>query len=63
MTERRMKSPPRWFFSLLVVGAFLACGIYLGMIRIEGVSAGNVMRAVGFGLLGLLMLWGVLGKR
>jgi hypothetical protein len=63
MTERKMKTPPRWFFSILVVGAFLACGIYLGMIRLEGVSTGLVMRAVGFGLLGILMLWGVLGKR
>lgn len=63
MAERNIKSPPRWFFSILVAGAFVACGIYLGMIRVEGVSAGHVIRAVGFGVLGLLMLWGVLGKR
>lgn len=59
----RTKLPPRWFFSILVVGTFVACGIYLGMIRVEGVSTGHVVRAVGFGVLGLLMLWGVLGKR
>ncbi len=63
MTERRTKLPPRWCFSILVVGAFVACGIYLGMIRIEGASTGDVIRAVGYGVLGLLMLWGVLGKR
>ena len=63
MAERRIKSPPRWFFSILTVGAFVACGIYLGMIRAEGVSTGHVIRTVGFGILGLLMLWGVLGKR
>ena len=63
MAERRIKPPPRWFFSILVVGAFVACGIYLGMIRVEGVSTGHVIRTVGFGVLGLLMLWGVLGKR
>ena len=63
MTEHKIKSPPRWFFSILVVGGFVACGIYLGMIRAEGVSTGHIIRAAGFGILGLLMLWGVLGKR
>ena len=63
MAERRIKPPPRWFFSILVAGAFVACGIYLGMIRVEGVSMGHGIRAVVFGVLGLLMLWGVLGKR
>jgi len=63
MTERNTKSPPRWFFSILVVGGFVACGIYLGMIRAEGASTGHIIRAAGFGILGLLMLWGVLGKR
>ncbi len=29
MGERRIKSPPRWFFSILTVGAFVACGINL----------------------------------
>ena len=60
---RKTKLPPRWFFSVLVVGTFVACGIYLGMIRVEGVSTGHVARAVGFGILGFLMLWGVLDKR
>ena len=60
---RRSKLPPRWFFSTLAAGTFVACGIYLGMIRAAGVSTGYVARAVGFGVLGLLMLWGVLGKR
>jgi len=63
MAERRIKPPPRWFFSILAVGAFVACGVYLGIIRADGVSTGHVIRAVGFGVLGLLMLWGVLGKR
>ena len=63
MAKRKIKPPPRWFFSILAVGAFVACGIYLGMIRAEGVLTAHVIRAVGFGVLGLLMLWGVLGKR
>lgn len=61
MAERT--SMPRWLFSVLTVGGFIACGIYLGMIRAEGVSTGYVIRVIGFGLFGLLMLWGVLGKR
>ena len=63
VSERRIKLPPRWFFSILAAGTFVACGIYLGMIRAEGVSTGHVARAGGFGVVGLLMLWGVLGKR
>lgn len=63
VATRRTKLPPRWFFSILVVGTFVACGIYLGMIRAEGVSTGHVVRAAGFGVLGLLMLWGVLGRQ
>ena len=63
MAGCRTKLPPRWFFSILAVGTFIACGIYLGMIRVKGVSTGHVVRAGAFGVLGLLMLWGVLGKR
>lgn len=57
------RRPPRWLFALLTAGAFLACGIYLGMIRIEGATTGHILRAAVFGAFGLLMLWGVLGKR
>ena len=63
MSERKINPPPRWFFSFLAVGGFIACGIYLGMIRAEGVLTGHVIRAVCFGVFGLLMLWGMLGKR
>jgi hypothetical protein len=58
----RRGGPPRWVFSIITVGAFLACGIYLGMMRIEGTTTGNVIRAAGFALLGSLMLWGVLSR-
>jgi len=47
---------------MITVGAFLACGIYLGMMRIDGTTTGNVIRAASFALLGLLMLWGVLSR-
>jgi hypothetical protein len=63
MDERRVRPPPRWFFSILAVGALVACGIYLGLMRAEGVSTGYLIRAAAFGVLGLLMQWGVLGRR
>jgi len=63
MAYRGLPFPPRWFFSILSVGGFIACGIYLGMIRVEGASAGHVIRSVGYGVLGLLMFWGVVGRR
>jgi hypothetical protein len=53
---------PRWLFAAVMVGGFVACGVYLGMMRAMGPSAGSVVRAAGFGMLGLLMLWGVLGR-
>jgi hypothetical protein len=49
---------PRWLFAILTVGGLLASGIYLGIISTEGASTGLVLRAVGFGVFGLLMLWG-----
>ncbi len=63
MPKSELRPPPRWLFAILTVGAFLASGIYLGMIRAEGSSTGHVVRAVIYGVLGLLMLWGVLGRR
>ena len=63
MTRSTGRGLPPWIFTVLMVGGFLACGIYLGMMRAEGATAGHVLRAVGFGALGFLMLWGVLAKR
>jgi len=63
MTKRGVRSPPRWFFTILTIGAFVACGLYLGMMRTEGPSTGHIARSVGYGVFGLLMLWGALGKR
>ena len=60
MNSIRRGGPPRWVFTIIMVGALLSCGIYLGMMRIEGATTGNIIRAAGFALLGALMLWGVL---
>ena len=63
MAADGIKRPPRWLFTVLAVGALLASGIYLGMIRVEGISTGHVIRASAYGVFGLLMMWGVLGSR
>ena len=54
---------PRWGFAILAAGGLWASGVYVGMIRAAGTSTGDVAGAIGFGLLGLVMLWGVLGRR
>ena len=54
---------PRWLFAVLAVGGLLASGIYLGIMRLDGASTWNVVRAILFGVFGLLMLLGAMGKR
>lgn len=62
MNFRPGGGPPRWVFTVIMAGALIACGVYLGMMRIEGASTGNVVRAAGFALLGALMLLRVLAR-
>ena len=57
------RTPPKWFYSVIAVAALVACGIYLGMIRAEGSSAGNVIRAAAFGVIGLATFCMAVGKR
>ena len=49
---------PWWLFAVIAVGALLASGIYLGIASVEGPATGHLVRAVVFGVLGLVMLWG-----
>ena len=63
MTERKLRPPPRWLFAIVMAGSFLACGIYLGLIRAEGAATEHVVRVAVYGVVGLFMLWGVLGNR
>lgn len=63
MTDKPKGGAPRWLFTAIMIGGFVACGIYLGMMRIEGMSTGDLLRAVGFGVLGFLMLWGMIARR
>ena len=61
--KARTRRFPRWGFAVVGAGALWASGVYVGMIRAGGADHADVAGAVGFGLLGLLMLWGVLGRR
>lgn len=49
---------PWWLFAVIAVGALLASGIYLGIVSVEGPSTGHLVRALSFGVLGLVALWG-----
>jgi hypothetical protein len=50
-------------FLFLSVGGGWASGIYLGKISIEGASTGLLIPMIGFGVMGLIMAWGVLSER
>lgn len=50
---------PRWIFAVISIGCVLTAGIYLGIMSVEGITGARVFQASGFGLLGLLMFWGV----
>jgi hypothetical protein len=49
---------PWWLYALIAIGALLASGIYLGILSVEGFTGLRMVEAAGFGLLGLIMLWG-----
>lgn len=63
MDEGGKRRFPRWLFTILAVGGLLVSGIYIGMMRLEGAATGQVVRAIAYGVFGLLMLWGAVGKR
>jgi hypothetical protein len=54
---------PWWLFATIAAGALLASGIYLGIMSVEGFAGVRIAQAAGFGLLGLLMLWGATHSR
>ena len=49
---------PWWLYALIAIGSLLASGIYLGILSVEGFTGLRMVEAAGFGLLGLIMLWG-----
>jgi hypothetical protein len=60
MEITKRNSFPRWLFALLAIGGLLACGIYIGIMSVEGFAGLHLAQAVGFGLVGLLMFWGAI---
>jgi hypothetical protein len=58
-----MTPPPRWIFILLTVGGLVASGIFVGIMRVEGATTGNVVRVIGYGVFGLVMLWGAVKQK
>lgn len=63
METYRTKPILKWIFGLIAIGASCACGIYLGILSVEGASNGLLIRIVGFGALSLVMAWGALNNR
>jgi hypothetical protein len=63
MGTSEKRTPPKWFYSIIAIGALVACGMYLGMIRVEGSSAGHLIRVAGFGVVGLATFWGAVAGR
>jgi hypothetical protein len=54
---------PWWLYALIAVGTLLASGIYIGIMSVEGTTSMHTVQAVGFGLLGVIMLWGATHNR
>ena len=63
MNKHGYRSFPRWAFVILAMGAFWASGVYFGILSVEGVSSAILVRAVGFGVIGLPMAWGAIAAR
>jgi hypothetical protein len=63
MGVNKNRRPPQWLFTVVAAGGFWASGVYVGMMRAGDATSGGIARAAAFGILGVLMLWGALGKR
>jgi hypothetical protein len=54
---------PWWLFAVIAAGALVASGIYVGIMSIKGFAPVRLAQAVGFGALGLIMIWGATHSR
>ncbi len=63
MEKTGERSFPRWLFAILAIGGLVACGIYLGIMSVEGFTNLRFAQSAGFGLLGLVMFWGAMQSR
>ena len=53
MATSTMSKGLRWFLFVIGVGGLIACGVYLGTMRGEGLAGWRMLRALMFLLLGL----------
>jgi len=53
---------PRWIFAVIAIGGLLASGLYIGIMSVEGYSTVRLIQALGFGVVGLIMFWGVYSR-
>jgi len=61
--ETKNKSKfPRWIFAVIAIGGLLASGLYIGIMSAEGYSTLRLIQALGFGVVGLIMFWGVYSR-
>jgi hypothetical protein len=58
MIENKQQSFPRWIFAFIAIGGLLASGIYLGIMSIEGFAGMHLAKAIGYGIMSLVMFWG-----
>jgi hypothetical protein len=63
MEKARVRTFPRWLFMILSIGGAWASGIYLGKISVTGFTLEFLIPAIVFGVMSLIMAWGVLGSR
>ena len=60
MEKTNKASFPKWLFAIIAIGALIACGIFIGILSVEGFTILRSIQAVGFGILGLIMFWGAI---
>jgi hypothetical protein len=53
---------PGWVFGLIAIGGLVASGIFLGIMSVEGLTPNNLIKAIGFGIVGLVMFIGIYRK-
>lgn len=63
MMEKTGKAFPKWLFAIIAIGGLVACGIFLGIMSVEGVTGMRLVQTAGFGIMGLLMFWGAIQSR
>ena len=62
MENGKKRMPPWWVFAFITVGGLISSGIYVGIMSAEGLDPSNLAKAIGFGLLGLMMFWRTLAQ-